>query len=152
MQSWFKCKARGSRDRPQSPALCSNIFKARDEDYITATQRIFRSKSHPSHLEIFVIGREVPKAEVFGGYDLLHGIASSRKIRRSKPQQAEIHERSSGLFVVFVLQFLADKLRARANPCQKSAHRQQNRKSARNSKPESQNSVELHLWKRASGF
>jgi len=34
-----------------------NIFKARDEDYITATQRIFRSKSHPSHLEIFVIGR-----------------------------------------------------------------------------------------------
>jgi putative CocE/NonD family hydrolase len=32
-----------------------NIFKSRDEDYIKATQRIFRSKSRPSHLKVSVI-------------------------------------------------------------------------------------------------
>jgi putative CocE/NonD family hydrolase len=29
-----------------------NIFKAKDEDYLTATQRIYRSKSFPSHLVV----------------------------------------------------------------------------------------------------
>ena len=31
-----------------------NIFKARDEDYIKATQRIYRSKINPSHLKVAV--------------------------------------------------------------------------------------------------
>ncbi|QQS45577.1 MAG: CocE/NonD family hydrolase [Acidobacteriota bacterium] len=29
-----------------------NIFKARDEDYISATQRIYRTRSHPSHVKV----------------------------------------------------------------------------------------------------
>ena len=41
--------------------------------------------------------------EVFGGYDLLHGIASSRKIRRSKPQQARNTRKVFGPFVYFVV-------------------------------------------------
>jgi hypothetical protein len=32
-----------------------NIFKAKDEDYIIATQRIYRSKSFPSHLVVPVL-------------------------------------------------------------------------------------------------
>jgi putative CocE/NonD family hydrolase len=32
-----------------------NIFKAKDEDYLTATQRIYRSKSFPSHLVVPVL-------------------------------------------------------------------------------------------------
>ncbi len=34
-----------------------NIFKARDEDYVAATQRIFRSKASPSHLQVPVVVR-----------------------------------------------------------------------------------------------
>ena len=29
-----------------------NIFKARDEDYVRARQRIFRSRTHPTHLVV----------------------------------------------------------------------------------------------------
>jgi len=29
-----------------------NIFKAREEDYVKATQRVFRSKGSPSHLRV----------------------------------------------------------------------------------------------------
>lgn len=32
-----------------------NIFKARAEDYITATQRIFRSQAFPSHITLPVV-------------------------------------------------------------------------------------------------
>lgn len=32
-----------------------NIFKAGDEDFIEATQRVFRSQAHPSHLKISVL-------------------------------------------------------------------------------------------------
>ncbi len=32
-----------------------NIFKARDSDYIKATQRIYRSKSSPSHIRVSVV-------------------------------------------------------------------------------------------------
>jgi predicted acyl esterase len=31
-----------------------NIFKAREDDYINATQRVFRSKDSPSHLRVMV--------------------------------------------------------------------------------------------------
>ena len=31
-----------------------NIFKAKDSDYIAATQRVFHSKSLPSHIAVLV--------------------------------------------------------------------------------------------------
>jgi hypothetical protein len=31
-----------------------NIFKAREEDYIKATQRVYRSKTSPSHLRVML--------------------------------------------------------------------------------------------------
>jgi uncharacterized protein len=31
-----------------------NIFKAREEDYVKATQRVFRSKGSPSHLRVML--------------------------------------------------------------------------------------------------
>ena len=56
-------------------------------------------------------------------------ICSTASRRHGRSEEAnrnrhEIHERSSGLLCISWLQFLADKLRARANPFQKSAHRQ----------------------------
>lgn len=49
--SWFPVIDRN----PQK--FVPNIFKAKDEDYIKATQRVFRSKNQPSHLQVPVIVR-----------------------------------------------------------------------------------------------
>jgi predicted acyl esterase len=34
-----------------------NIFEARDQDYRSATQRVYRSALYPSHLELSVVTR-----------------------------------------------------------------------------------------------
>lgn len=32
-----------------------NIFKAKEEDFIKATQRVYRSEAHPTHLKVGVL-------------------------------------------------------------------------------------------------
>jgi putative CocE/NonD family hydrolase len=46
--SWFPVIDRN----PQK--YVENIFKAREEDYVKATQRVFRSKASPSHLQVML--------------------------------------------------------------------------------------------------